>query len=216
VPQVFSRHQVLWAKLTLLAIAAIVVTAVVVWHNTMGLAFALDAPVAQPIPFSHKHHVGDDGIDCRYCHNKVEVSGNAGMPATETCASCHSHFYNNQPLLAPIIASYESGRPMHWRRVYDLPDFVYFDHSIHIHKGIGCVSCHGQVDTMPLLRRHASLNMEWCLGCHRDPAAYVRPRDKVFDLHWQPPPDRRALGKALVAKYHIRVGKLTECSLCHR
>lgn len=215
-PQLFSRHQVLWGKAILIALAVLVVAAVLAYRGTIGFAFPQGAAVWQAVPFSHKHHAGDDGIDCRYCHNTVEVSANAGMPATETCATCHSHLYNDQPILAPILASYESGRPMHWRRVYDLPDFVYFDHSIHIHKGVGCVSCHGEVDGMPLMRREVSLNMQWCLGCHRDPAAFVRPRDKVFDLHWQPPPNQRALGEALVKLYHIRVGKLTECSLCHR
>jgi len=216
VPQLFSRQQVLWVKLILIGMALLAVSGVLAWRGQMGLSFARGEPVWQRVPFSHKHHAGDDGLDCRYCHSTVEIAANAGMPSNETCATCHAHLYNDQPMLAPILTGYESGRPMHWRQVYDLPDFVYFDHSIHIQKGIGCVTCHGEVDGMPLMRREATLNMQWCLQCHRHPEDYVRPLNTVFNLHWKPPPNRHLLGEALVKLYHIRVGKLDDCSLCHR
>jgi hypothetical protein len=168
----------------------------------------------QPIQFSHERHVGGNGIDCRYCHTAVEDSGFAGIPPTKTCMNCHSEVYANAPFLQPIRDSYESGRAMAWTRVHDLPDFVNFDHSIHVSKGVGCTTCHGQVDRMPLIAQQASLQMEWCLDCHRNPEAYVRPRQAVFSVDYQPPPDQLVLGRRLVAEYEIR--KLTSCSTCHQ
>ncbi len=171
-------------------------------------------PVVQPVPFSHKHHVNDDGIDCRYCHTSVEVSSFAGMPPTETCMNCHSQLFTTSPVLAPVFASARTDMPIQWNRVNQLPDFVYFDHSIHVNKGIGCTTCHGQVDQMPLMMRAASLQMTWCLDCHRDPAKYVRPLDQVFSMTWQPPADQLEAGKKLVTEYHIE--SKTNCSTCHR
>ncbi|MCC7163015.1 MAG: cytochrome c3 family protein [Anaerolineae bacterium] len=171
-------------------------------------------PVPQPVLFSHKHHVGDDGIDCRYCHASVEVSAFAGMPATETCMHCHSQLFNDSPMLQPVTTSAATGLPIAWNRVYQLPDFVYFDHSIHVNKGVGCTTCHGQVDEMPLIQKATSLQMTWCLECHRDPARFVRPRDEVFSMTWQPPPDQAALGAKLVSEYHIT--SKTNCWTCHR
>src|SRR5437660_2869412 len=136
----------------------------------------------QPVQLSHKHHVGDDGIDCRYCHTSVEKSAFAGVPPTETCMTCHSQIWTESPLLAPVRESYRTGRPIQWQRVHDLPDFVYFNHSIHIKKGIGCVSCHGRIDEMPITRKHQTLSMRWCLSCHRSPEKNMRPHEKVFDL----------------------------------
>lgn len=171
-------------------------------------------PVPQPVLFSHKHHVGDDGIDCRYCHTSVEVSAFAGMPPTDTCMHCHSQLFNDSPMLQPVIESAATGVPIAWNRVNQLPDFVYFDHSIHINKGVGCTTCHGQVNEMPLMEKTASLQMTWCLECHRDPARFVRPRDEVFSMTWQPPPDQAALGAKLVSEYHIT--SKTNCWTCHR
>jgi hypothetical protein len=171
----------------------------------------------QPIPFSHEHHVTGLGIDCRYCHSSVEVSAFAGMPPTETCMNCHRQIWTNADMLEPVRSSFATGVPIQWQRVHDLPDFVYFNHSVHVAKGIGCVSCHGQVNRMPLMFQQASLQMEWCLSCHRDPGKYVRPKEEVFNLDWQPPSDpqqARALRARLVKDYRIQ--SLTSCSTCHR
>lgn len=182
--------------------------------NSSAYVTGVGVAVGQPVPFSHKHHVSGIGIDCRYCHSSVEESPVAGLPPTETCMSCHSQIWADSPILEPVRASFRDGRPIEWVRVHDLPGFVYFDHSIHLKKGIGCASCHGRVDQMPLMWKVATLNMEWCLDCHREPERYVRPREEVFNMAWAPPPDQLALGRELVAKYRIR--RMTDCSTCHR
>ncbi len=168
----------------------------------------------QPVPFSHKHHVGDDGIDCRYCHTSVEESSFAGIPPTKTCMICHIQIWADSPMLEPVRESFRTGKSIQWTRVHNLPGFVYFDHSIHIHKGIGCVTCHGRVDQMPLTWRENSLYMNWCLQCHREPERFVRPREYVFSMDYKPPPDQLALGRKLLKEYKIQ--KLTSCSTCHR
>lgn len=168
----------------------------------------------QPVPFSHKHHVSDIGIDCRYCHTFVEEAAVAGLPPTKTCMNCHAQIWAESPMLEPVRASWRTDTSLAWVRVHDLPDFVYFDHSIHVQKGIGCVTCHGRVDEMPLMWRQHSLLMEWCLECHREPERFVRPRAVVFSMDWQPAEDQLTLGRKLVQEYHI--AKLTSCSVCHR
>jgi len=172
----------------------------------------------QPIPFSHKHHVGDAGIDCRYCHTSVEESAFAGIPPTKTCMNCHSVLFVDSQMLEPVRASFRTGTPIEWVRVNRVAGFVYFNHSIHVTKGIGCVTCHGRVDQMPLMWRQQSLYMEWCLECHRQPERFVRPREAVFRLDWQPPADQDqlALGRKLVQEYKINTRNLTNCSVCHR
>lgn len=134
----------------------------------------------QPVPFSHAHHVGDAGIDCRYCHRTVEYGAFAGVPSTEICIDCHSQLWTDSPLLVSVRESYEQGVPLSWSRVHDLPDFVYFHHGIHVQKGIACDACHGRVDTMPLMYRKESLHMAWCLRCHRQPEIYQVPPADVF------------------------------------
>ena len=171
-------------------------------------------PVEQPVPFSHKHHVSDDGIDCRYCHTTVETSGFAGIPPTETCMNCHSQIWDRSPVLEPVRQSFATGQPIQWNRVHNLPGFVYFDHSIHVQKGIGCSTCHGRVDQMPLTWKTASLQMGWCLDCHQDPARFVRPREEVFNMAWEPPPNQEEVGRELVQTYHIQAR--ISCSTCHR
>ncbi len=171
------------------------------------------AAIEQPVPFSHAHHVGRLGIDCRYCHTTVEESPFAGMPPTKTCMNCHSQIWVGSDMLAPVRKSYRTGQPIQWERVHNLPDFVYFDHSIHIHKGIGCVSCHGRVDRMPLMWQEKPLTMLWCLDCHDHPERYVRPRDKVFDMQWEPE-DQAESGPRLVKEYQVK--SKTSCSTCHR
>ena len=171
---------------------------------------------AQPVPFSHQHHVSGIGIDCRYCHTSVEESAFAGVPPTRTCMNCHSQIWADSPMLEPVRESYRTGRPLRWTRVHTLPDFVYFNHSIHVHKGVGCVTCHGRVDRMPLMWQARSLQMEWCLECHRRPGNFIRPREHVFDMDWTPPVPQQRLGQELVRRYDIRLDQLTDCSICHR
>ncbi len=168
----------------------------------------------QPVPFSHKHHVAGMGIDCRYCHTTVEDSSFAGLPPTKTCMNCHSQIWADSPTLEPVRASFRTGASIEWNRVHNLADFVYFDHSIHVDKGIGCVTCHGRVDLMPLAWKVNTLQMEWCLDCHRQPEKYVRPREHVFDMGWAPAEPQSRLGPRLVSDYKIQ--KLTDCSVCHR
>jgi len=184
----------------------------------------------QPVPFSHQHHAGGLGIDCRYCHTSVEVSAFAGIPPTKTCMNCHSQIWTGAPLLEPVRQSYRTGQSLVWSRVNDLPDFVYFNHSIHINKGVGCNTCHGPVDRMPLMYNYASLQMEWCLDCHRAPEKYLRPRDQVFNMRYEEPSTAKpvavdgkdysnqlALGLDLAKKYKVRsVYDITSCSTCHR
>jgi hypothetical protein len=171
----------------------------------------------QPVPFSHEHHVGRLGIDCRYCHSTVTESAFAGIPPTKTCMTCHSQIWTNAAMLEPVRESWSSGRPLVWQRVNNLPDYVYFDHSIHVNKGVGCATCHGAVDQMPLMWQAAPLTMSWCMDCHREPEKYLRPRDRVFDMNYQSPEDQLALGQQLVERYQIRSpAALTDCFTCHR
>lgn len=173
--------------------------------------------VEQPVQFSHKHHVGDDGIDCRYCHTSVEKSAYAGMPPTQTCMSCHSQLWSDSPELAPVRASYVSGEPIKWQRVHDMPDFVYFNHSIHIKKGIGCESCHGRVDQAPLMKKVNTMTMSWCLDCHRHPEKYIRPKTAVLKMGYEPEIPQKVLGPQLVKEHRVlHPRQLTDCYTCHR
>jgi hypothetical protein len=184
------------------------------------------AVIVQPVPFSHQHHVGVLGIDCRYCHTSVEHSSFAGIPPTKTCMNCHSQIWVGSSMLEPVRSSYQTNQSIRWQRIYNLPGFVYFDHSIHIHKGIGCVSCHGRIDDMPLTYQVPSLFMEWCLDCHRHPERHLRPRAQVFNMRWQAadeqddaggPYDQLTLGRKLVQDYQILdATTLTSCTVCHR
>jgi hypothetical protein len=218
-PQIFHRSTNTLSRLSIFGALFIVA------GLAYGLALVNRSPyvtragvaVEQPVPFSHRHHAGELGIDCRYCHTAVEASSKAGIPPTATCMNCHSQIWADSPTLEPVRESLRTDRSLTWIKVYDLPDYVYFNHAIHVHKGIGCVSCHGRVDHMNLTWQAPSLQMEWCLQCHRDPAAYIRPRDYVFDMAWAPPAGtQRALGQALVEEYGIKTGQLTNCSVCHR
>ena len=176
-----------------------------------------DVPRDQPIPFSHAHHVGGEGFDCRYCHTSVETSSFAGLPPTQTCMNCHSQIWRTSPTLEPVRASFRTDQSISWTRVHDLPDFVYFNHSIHVAKGVGCESCHGRVDKMPLMRQAANLRMEWCLNCHRHPEQYVRPREFITTMGYVPAGDQEEIGRHLVQEYHIQDARqLTSCSTCHR
>src|SRR5438093_4874245 len=169
-PQLFHPSMNTISRLSIVGVVtAIPALSMATYAFNLSYVIHRDVPIDQPVQFSHKHHVADDGIDCRYCHTSVEKSAFAGVPPTETCMTCHSQIWVDSPLLEPVRESYRTGRPIEWERVHDLPDFVYFNHSIHIKKGIGCVSCHGRVDEMPITRKHANLSMRWCLNCHRSP-----------------------------------------------
>ena len=180
------------------------------YHTEVGLV------QEQPVPFSHEHHVAGLGLDCRFCHTSVESSSFAGMPSTQTCMQCHSQVWTNAALLEPVRASWRTGVAIHWTRVHDVPDYAYFNHSIHVNKGVGCSTCHGRVDEMPLMRKNATLFMKWCVDCHRDPASVLRPRSEVFNIAWQPPADQRELGLELIKENHVRTEGLTDCITCHR
>ncbi len=207
----FTRRGQLAVKLVLLALA-VCAAGTMFFAIARTRAFAeTGAPPMQPIPFSHKHHVGDVGLDCRYCHTTVEHAAFAGMPSTGTCLTCHSQLFVDAPLLAPLHRSEASGRPIAWTRLHKLPDFVYFDHSIHVTKGVGCIECHGRVDQMPLEWRSAPLLMQWCLDCHRDPRPHLRAPEAVFSMVPTADAPRPAAPVPLQSP-----ARLTDCSTCHR
>ncbi len=168
----------------------------------------------QPVPFSHEHHVRGLGIDCRYCHTSVEKSRFAGIPPAKTCMTCHSQIWTNADMLAPVREAYRTGKPIPWTRIHNLPDYVYFNHSIHVAKGVACITCHGPIDKMPLTYQAKSLNMSWCLSCHRNPAAFIQSKETVFQTTPQHDP---AKGKELCKRYNIRGRiKMEDCYTCHR
>jgi hypothetical protein len=224
--QIFHRSANVISRLSIYA--GIFTVAVVLWAciNFQRSPYATYAAVVrpQPVPFSHEHHVAGMGIDCRYCHTSVETSSFAGIPPTRTCMNCHSQIWTNAALLEPVRESFRTGKSLVWNRVNDLPDFVYFDHSIHINKGVGCNTCHGPVDRMPMMFNYASLQMEWCIECHR------APQNELFNMRYQQPTsalpvvvdgrsftDQPSLGSYLVQKYHLRtVQDITSCNTCHR
>ncbi|MEF0943973.1 cytochrome c3 family protein [Rhizobium sp. BR 362] len=174
----------------------------------------------QPVPFSHEHHVAGLGIDCRYCHTSVETSAYAGLPATHICMSCHSQIWTGAPMLAAVRHSLAANVPLRWNRVSRLPDYVYFNHSIHVTRGVPCVTCHGRVDQMPLMSRARPFQMQWCLNCHRDPAPNLRPPDQVTRMDWSDwdahPEQHKDFGALVVKAYGIEPAKLTQCNICHR
>jgi hypothetical protein len=241
--QIFHRSTNTLARATIFGAVFAIAALIWVGYAIQGSSFITYAGVRkpQPVPFSHQHHVTGLGIDCRYCHTSVETSSFAGIPPTKTCMNCHSQIWTNAQLLEPVRASYRSGESLQWTRVNQLPDFVFFNHSIHVNKGVGCNTCHGPVDQMPLMYQYASLQMEWCLDCHRDPGKNLRPRDQVFNMRYQQPStgtpvsmdgktftDQDSLGAYLITKYQVRAGHLkttdgqttvsdiTSCSTCHR
>ncbi len=171
----------------------------------------------QPVQFSHKHHVGDDGIDCRYCHTSVETSASAGIPPTQTCMNCHTQIWADSPYLEPVRESYRTNTPIQWQRVHDLPEFAYFNHSIHVAKGVGCSTCHGQIDNMPAVFQQNTLQMEWCLACHREPEKFIRPKSEIYNMQWDGNDLSAEERTQLKTDYRIRSKEmLTSCSTCHR
>ncbi len=172
--------------------------------------------IEQPVPFSHALHVGQLGMDCRYCHSAVERASYAGLPPTETCMTCHSQIKAQSPLLALVRESWQSGQPLRWNRVAWVPDFVYFNHAIHVAKGVGCATCHGPVHQMQVLVLHQAFEMRFCLECHRNPAAFLRPKEEVFNMNYQPPAELLALGQRLLEAHKVQTANLDDCSVCHR
>lgn len=200
-----------------------IVTAILLAGGTIATIIAMDrsryvtdvgVAKEQPVQFSHQHHYSHLGIQCAYCHHNAEVAAYAGIPPTHTCMSCHSQIWVNSPMLEPVRASYASGQSLEWNKIHDLPDYVYFNHSIHVKKGFGCSTCHGRVDQMQLAYKVNSLQMEWCLNCHRQPEKYIRPRDMIYQMDWEPPANQAELGAKLVKEYNVR--NLLDCYTCHR
>ena len=217
--QLFKRSSNALAKASLIGLVATLAFLGWVVMVLMRSEFVTgqNAFVDQPVQFSHAHHAGGMGIDCRYCHTSVEESSFANIPPTKTCMNCHSQIWTGAPILEPVRASFRDNTPLTWNRVHDLPDFVYFNHSIHVKQGVGCATCHGPIDKMPLVYQAAPLTMSWCIDCHRNPDKYVRPREEVFNMAWQRPADDPDLGMRLVRDYKIAsVEQLTSCSTCHR
>ena len=219
--QLFPRSANATARMSLAVILGVVLTGgwVVFALMRSGWVTKQHAFVEQPVQFSHAHHVGGVGLDCRYCHTSVENSSFAGIPPTKTCMNCHSQIWTNAPILEPVRASLRNNTNLTWIRVNDLPDFVYFNHQIHVKQGVGCATCHGQVDKMPLMYQAQPLLMEWCLSCHRAPEKFLRPRDQVFNMSYVPNPEEGqiAIGTRLKQEYNVAsVEHLTSCSTCHR
>jgi cytochrome c peroxidase len=216
-PQIFPSNAnalIRWALTGGGVFAVMLVIALPIYARTVNNAVGV--PVAQPVDFPHNLHTAQLGIDCRYCHTSVEIAANANVPPTETCMTCHSQVRVGDPQLAAVAASWQSGLPIEWNRVHDLGDYVYFDHSAHIQKGVGCTTCHGRVDEMTDIWKATPMTMGWCLECHRAPENFVRPRSEVFNMAYVPPTDQLTLGLELIAAYHIDTDKLPQCSTCHR
>lgn len=216
--QIFRPSADTYARLIMIAVVVGVAALVLLgptagWSNYQS---KVGWGVEQPVPFSHKHHVAGLGLDCRFCHATVETSAHAGFPSTHVCMTCHSQIWTNAAMLEPVRESLVDNKPLHWVRVAKLPDYVFFRHDVHIAKGVGCVSCHGPIDKMPLTYRAKALTMEFCLDCHRDPTPHLRPPDKVTDMEWKPAGSPRALGEKIAAHAGIRFGELTHCYVCHR
>lgn len=215
-PQIFPPSSNAIAPAAILgAVGVLILMGVVVWL-LFGSAYAtaVGVPWHQPVPFSHQHHVAELGLDCRYCHTGVEVSSSAGVPPTHTCMSCHSQLWTEAKMLAPVRESLIKDQPIAWNRVHSLPDYVYFNHQVHIAKGVGCVSCHGRVDKMPFIAKAETLYMRWCLECHRHPEGALRNRDQVFEMG--SPPPTAAEGEARMITHGVKKIDLTDCSACHR
>jgi len=218
-PQIFHPSTNTISRLSLYGAAFVAVLVGYAAYQVNQSPYFTDVNVAaqQPVPFSHKHHVTELGIDCRYCHSSVEKSAYAGIPPTHTCMTCHSQIWTSAEMLEPVRASYRTNQSLAWARVNSVPDFVYFDHSIHVKKGVGCTTCHGPIGEMPLTWRAETLYMRWCLECHRAPERFVRRREDVFKADYRPPSNQLELGRQLVFEYNIKpVKQMEDCYTCHR
>ena len=218
-PQVFHRSTNTISRFSIFGVLFLLIGLlwVIAAINRSSYVTEQDVVREQPVPFSHDHHVGGLGIDCRYCHTSVETAAFAGIPATSICMNCHSQIWATSDVLKPVRDSLQTDTPIRWTRVHNLPDFAYFNHAIHVRKGVGCSTCHGPVDRMPLMRQEHTLQMEWCLSCHRQPEQFLRPREEIFNMGWQPAGDQIELGQKLMKDYQIKSpAVLTSCSTCHR
>ena len=216
--QLFHASANVVSKASIVIIALVVgVLALVSWE-IFNSAYFTNVNVAreQPIQFSHQHHVTGLGIDCRYCHSSVQKTSFADIPPTHTCMTCHSQVWTNAPILEPVRASYRTNVPLKWLKVHDTPDYVFFNHSIHVAKGVGCSTCHGRVDQMQQISKFGTMYMAWCLDCHRAPQKFVRPQSEIFNSAWTPPANQEEAGLKIVQANHINVSQLTNCSICHR
>ncbi len=209
-PQAFGPNADLWLRLTAVGLLLGGVTAGLTWQQLIRDDYLRRAEVVveQPVPFSHLHHVDEDGIDCRYCHTTALSSPTASIPPAATCMTCHSQLFTDADVLEPVRASFRTGVPIRWNRVYALPDYVRFDHGAHAAGGIGCETCHGRVDRMPLVHRTRALTMGWCLDCHRDPTSAQRPVSELTTMGFEPSPDDEVPA--------LDTTGLTDCSTCHR
>lgn len=216
--QIFSRTADTRFRAVAIALLAVAIGSLLVAGAYARSQYMTDVARTpqQPVPFSHEHHAGELGIDCRYCHTTVETSANAGFPATHVCMTCHSQLWTNAAMLAPVRRSLETDTPIRWKRVTKLPDYVYFNHSVHVNHGVPCEACHGRVDKMPLIYKVHGFRMRFCIGCHLNPAPHLRPEDHVFDMGWQPDVPQSVLGPRLMEKYDIDTSHLTDCYVCHR
>ena len=214
---IFDQSANLAAKVAIMGAALLPIALTCWWWFWPQSDYArhINWTVGQPVPFSHEHHVAGLGIDCRFCHTSVEVSATAGLPPTYTCMTCHSQIWTNAAVLAPVRDSLANDKPIVWNRVNDLPDYVYFNHSIHIAKGVGCSSCHGEVDRMALTYKAKTLTMQFCLDCHRDPGPNLRPKDQIYNTEWRRTKETPS-PEALLAEYRVGGRNLTDCSICHR
>lgn len=218
-PPIFPPRSNTFARASLVATPVLLaaVVGLVVWWVHSSAFTKVGVTIPQPVPFPHSIHVAVVGLDCRYCHDTVDRSSFANIPPTETCMTCHSQIKTESPLLAPVRQSWETGEPIAWNRVNNLADHVYFNHQIHVKKGVGCESCHGRVDTMATAVKANTFFMAWCLDCHRNPERFVRPLDQVYAMGYKPAEDQKTLGTRLVEEYNIRPANvLMECSICHR
>jgi hypothetical protein len=216
-PQIFPPNAnavTRWALVGGALFVGLLMVALPIYARTVNQAVGV--PVAQPVDFPHNLHTAQLGMDCRYCHTSVEVAASANVPATETCMTCHSQIRVGDPMLAAVVESWETGVPIEWNRVHDVPDYVFFNHSAHVNNGVGCSTCHGAVDQMTDIWKTESLTMGWCMECHWAPERFVRPRSEVFNMAYVPPADQLTLGAELVAAYHIDTDLLPSCSTCHR
>jgi hypothetical protein len=216
--QIFSTAADAWLRLFMLgglAVGAGGVAGSIGFARSDYYTGARIHPAPQPVPFSHRHHVGGLGLDCRFCHTSIADGPRAGLPPTHTCMTCHSQIWTGAPMLTPVRQSLAENTSLVWHRVARLPDYVYFRHDIHIAKGVGCVTCHGRVDRMPLTVKARAFTMQFCVDCHRDPAPHLRPQDRITDMTWKPQ-DARAIGAELVNHNGIRIGQITYCYVCHR
>lgn len=215
-PQIFQYRANALTSIILAgtALFVIIVAAAVVALDHSPYATGQGNTPTQSVPFSHQHHVDGLGIDCRYCHTSVETSSFAGIPDSYTCMSCHSQVWTEADMLRPVRESLEQEKPLVWTRVHDLADFTYFNHQAHVNNGVGCETCHGRVDRMPLMRQAESLTMEWCLDCHRDPGPRLRPADEITTQGYRSAGDSTA--SDFIEHYDIHTDRLTECVTCHR